>query len=190
MGEPINLAYQKHLKDRYDGSKLGMKDKLHHWRTADYDDLFNTHDSGKKGYLNSKEQRHMFTESGITMMTTFDIVKCDKYLTKQAMCEKIEHMMPQDVVARRAKSVFEHADRAESPDGRLTGFIAQETLEWHLNEHGIDEESIIIFISPFIRNDAKIEYNKVLDALFPQDLPPDIDEAPTPTGSGKNRTPS
>jgi hypothetical protein len=178
-------VYPKWLKNNYDKSKLHLKEDLHHWRTYDFDALFEKNDAGGKGYLNSKEQRRMLTEAGVTMMTTFNVVKVDKYLGKRDLADKIEEMLPQEVVARRAKNVFLYCDRKESPDGRLTGFVSRQTVEENLREHGLDDMEIYIFLSAYRRNDDKVEYARILEVLFPEDLCTHNDFGSTSTGSAK-----
>jgi Ca2+-binding EF-hand superfamily protein len=167
-------AYQKWLHRRSKTSKQVEKAKLHDWRVCDFDDHFNACDKGGKGYLNSKEQRKFLTETGITMMKTFEIVKQDKYMTLEQICSLIEHMLPQEQVTRRVQKLFEYYDRQESNDGRLTGFVHEETVLQCLSDHGVDEDDLYIFISPFKRNDNKIEYHRVIEQLFPQNLVPKV----------------
>jgi hypothetical protein len=164
--------YERKLKAGYDSSKLSIKKDLHHWRTNDLEDNFKRCDVGAKGYLNSKEQRRMLTDSGITMMTTFGTIKQSKFMNLNQISETIEEMLPQDVVVERARALFRWHDRKESDDGRLTGFVNQSTVEANLEEHGLSEDEIAIFISPYTRNDHKIEYSRLLEVLYPKDIIP------------------
>jgi Ca2+-binding EF-hand superfamily protein len=166
----VGSCYQRWIATNHEKSKVAIKDNLHHWRTADFDEHFKTCDKGSKGYLNSKEQRKMLTDAGITMMKTFEIVKQDKYMTLDQITGIIETMLPQATVTHRVQALFEYYDRKDSADGRLTGFVHEETVMESLLEHGVEEQDAFIFISPFQRNDKKIEYGRVIEQLFPEDL--------------------
>jgi Ca2+-binding EF-hand superfamily protein len=170
----MGSAYQKWLSKRASKAKLGFKDKLHDWRTVDFLDIFLENDKGGKGYLNSKEQRKLLTDAGITMMKTFEIVKQDKYMNFEQISSLLDQMLPQDTLTHRVMTLFQYYDRQESSDGRLTGFVHQDTLIRSLTEHGVSEEDMYIFISPFKRNDHKIEYHRVIEQLYPDDLPPSM----------------
>jgi hypothetical protein len=164
-------TYQQWLAKRHSKSKLAMADKLHHWRSCDYEDYFKSNDKGAKGYLNSKEQRAMLTDAGITMMKTFEIVKPEKYMNLDQICNVIESMVPHESLPDRVLRMFKHYDRTESADGRLTGFVSEDTFIAGIGEHGLTEEEFFIFLTPFKRNDDKVEYARLIEHLFPQDAP-------------------
>ena len=66
---------------------------------------------------------------------------------------------------------FKHYDRTESADGRLTGFVSEDTFIAGIGEHGLTDEEFFIFLTPFKRNDDKVEYARLIEHLFPQDAP-------------------
>ena len=77
--------------------------------------------------MNSKEQRAMLTDAGITMMKTFEIVKPEKYMNLDQICNVIESMVPHeslpDRVLRMSRRAAGWRGRPEllTKKGRIVG---------------------------------------------------------------------
>ena len=62
---------------------------------------------------------------------------------------------------RKLYNTFRFTDIVTSGDGRYSGFIDYTIVAHNMEEHGMTEDEIDLFLGPYLRVDGKIEYHYV-----------------------------
>jgi hypothetical protein len=137
------------------------------WRIADMELNFSDVDRGDKGFLNSRETRLFLLNFGIPWGKTIDTVQAGKYSDFPTSIDKIESMQSAEAIKDHTWRLLVHSDIEEANGDRATGFISFEKIYKRLEDHGMDDDELYLFLTPYKRDDGKVEYAKMFRDLFP-----------------------
>ena len=161
--EEIRAKYDHHLD-------------LPAWRMADLDMNFSLCDKGEKGFLATREARKMLINMGIPIATANAYTKKRGYYTFKELIDKCQEIINEIAMLRSLYTAFRYTDIKTSDVDRYTGFVDYDFVATKMEEHGMMEDEIDLFLAPYHRDDGKLEYQRLLRDTFPGTYTSDLVE--------------
>jgi hypothetical protein len=137
------------------------------WRMADMELNFAEADRGDKGFLNSRETRKFLLNFGVPWGKTIEACPSGKYCDYPSAIDRIESLQSMDDIKANTWRLLVHTDLAETKGDRASGFVSFDSIEKRMIDHGMEEDELFIFLTPYKRDDGKVEYAKMFRDLFP-----------------------
>jgi hypothetical protein len=143
---------------------------------ADLDMNFSLCDKGEKGFLATREARKMLINMGIPIDTANAYTKKRGYYTFKELIDKCQEIINEIAMLRSLYTAFRYTDIKTSDVDRYTGFVDYDFVATKMEEHGMMEDEIDLFLAPYHRVDGKLEYQRLLRDTFPGTYTSDLVE--------------
>jgi hypothetical protein len=119
----------------------------------------------------------MLMNLGIPIRIARESIKKNCYYDFESVLDKIIEIQNENDLLRGLHNTFRFTDiNTPGHDQRYTGFVDTQTVVKKMQDHGMTDEEMYLFLTPYRRADGKIEYARLLQETFPKSYTPEIVE--------------